>query len=163
LSEINSLSQFTISTWINKENTSVGTIFGHWIDASQPISSIGITQTINSQNKVSVSMVGGQATVSNSAIESSKWQNVTFVYNGTAAAGSKLKVYINGAFMENLTDTNFPSSSGSIANKTYIGANPGFNPGPIYQFFKGKIDDVGIWGRTLTAEEIAKIYYGEKF
>jgi hypothetical protein len=163
LSEINSLSQFTISTWINKDGTSVGTLFGHWIDNSQPISPIGITQTINSQNKFGISMVGGKTTISNSVIESNKWQNITLVYNGTSAAGSRLKLYINGAFMENLLDTNFPTASGSIANRTYIGATPGLNPGPIYQFFKGKIDDLAIWNRALSADEISKIFSGQGF
>ena len=166
LSELNSLSEITISTWIYKDGAGLGTYFSHWIDNGQPSTPIGITQAINSSDKFTVAMIGGQQTSSQSSISLNNWNNITLVYNGSNLTGSKLKLYVNGVFIENMPDTNIPLKSGMVANRTYIGANAAFPDNfnnSIYQYFKGKIDDVAIWNRGLTTEEISKIYKGEKF
>ena len=166
LSKLNSLSEITISSWIYKDGAGLGTYFSHWIDNGQPSTPIGITQAINSSDKFTVAMIGGQQTSSQSSISLNNWNNITLVYNGSNPTGSKLKLYVNGVFIENMPDTNIPLKSGMVANRTYIGANAAFPDNfnnTIYQYFKGKIDDVAIWNRGLTTEEISKIYKGEKF
>ena len=166
LSELNSLSEITISTWIYKDGAGLGTYFSHWIDNGQPTTPIGITQSVNSSDKFTVAMIGGQQTSSQSSISLNNWNNITLVFNGSSQAGSRLKLYVNGVFVENMPDTNIPLRSGTVANRTYIGANAAFPDSinnAIYQYFKGKIDDMGIWNRALTAEEITKIYKGENF
>jgi hypothetical protein len=161
LSKLNSLSEITISTWIYKDGAGLGTYFGHWIDNGQPTTPIGITQAINLSDKFTVTMVGGQHTSSQSSISLNNWSNITIVFNGSSQAGSKLKLYVNGVFVENMPDTNIPLRSGTVANRTYIGANASLNA--IYQYFKGKIDDMGIWDRALSADEISKIFAGQGF
>jgi hypothetical protein len=62
-------------------------------------------------------------------------------------------LYINGV----LYSTN--TSLGALCNSTNainIGAD--INNGSLYRFFGGKLDDFGLWNRTLTAQEISNLY-----
>jgi hypothetical protein len=63
------------------------------------------------------------------------------------------KLYINGV----LTNSNF--LDGSVCNSTndlIIGAD--ILSGSVYRFFNGKIDDIGIWNRALTPQEVTNLY-----
>lgn len=76
------------------------------------------------------------------------WHHLAGTYDGT-----NLKLYIDGT----LEATN--AYSGSIA-RSIFSVNIGRNA-QTGQFYKGVIDDVRIYNRTLTSDEIAKIYSGE--
>ena len=69
--------------------------------------------------------------------------------------GTNLKLYINGS--QEGSDTAFPYSIGyesGIYSKFQIGAR-GEDP---TAFFKGGIDEVGVWNRALTTTEITELY-----
>ena len=67
------------------------------------------------------------------------WNHVVMTYNGTI-----LKTYVNNVFVDSITST----SIGTIPN---VGFSIG---GYIDIFFKGNIDDVAIWSRVLSKNEI---------
>ena len=157
LSSINNASQISISAWINKTTNQIGTYFGHWSSTTQTTVPIGITQSINSNSNFGMGMIGGSETTSNASINLNTWQHITLVYNGANTSGSKLALYINGVFVEFLADSVIPNTSGNISNNSFIGANSGYL-NQIYQYFKGKIDDIGVWNRVLTAQEISNLY-----
>lgn len=76
------------------------------------------------------------------------WKHFVFVSN--SAQG--ISLYINGI----LAGTG--SVPGTICNSTnalFFGSTT-----PTQRFFKGKLDDIGIWNRALTACEISKLYLG---
>ena len=91
----------------------------------------------------------GNVFYANTPISTNNWYHFVFVHN--SASGGRL--YING----NLVNSN--SSIGSICNSLNalnIGAD--INNGNLYRFFNGKIDDIGVWNRVLTQQEITNLY-----
>lgn len=76
----------------------------------------------------------------------------------TAAGPSdKVRIYVNGALVANATSDNSASSISTGTNPFSIGArvDSDSNVGNIYD---GVIDEVGIWSRVLSADDISQIY-----
>jgi hypothetical protein len=71
------------------------------------------------------------------------WQHVAVVYDGAASA-----LYVNGTLAESFTATN-----GTSVWSLFIGTNPSFN-----EDFIGGADDVFVFSRALSANEIGSIY-----
>jgi hypothetical protein len=85
------------------------------------------------------------------AVPIGSWQQVAFTYDGTTPT----KVYLNGQY-----DTSYAISAGAPISSNYdvaIGrrSNPAYNG-----YFNGTIDEVRIYNRALTAEEIRESYQG---
>lgn len=74
------------------------------------------------------------------------WKHLVFVSN--SAQG--ISLYINGV----LTGTgSFPGTMCNSTNTLFFGTTTA-----TQRFFKGKLDDIGIWNRALTNCEILKLY-----
>lgn len=88
----------------------------------------------------------------NDVINTNSWYHFIFIHDSVNGG----KLYLNGILVASNT------LSGNMCNTTnplYIGAdNFGTN---LWRFFSGKIDDIGIWNRALTQEEITNLYYAE--
>src|SRR5262249_7126146 len=116
---------------------------------------VGVNFVISTDNGVSwpdTSQANGSAAV----ISAGVWHHVAGTYDGT-----KLQLYVDGAPWGNpLPHTGaispmLPGSYntiGSEAGRTTCGFCGG-------RYFKGQIDEVGIYNRALTAAEIEAIYY----
>ena len=80
-----------------------------------------------------------------------QWVFVTGVYDG-----SNMKIYHNGGL------TSSTPKSGNIQYQNYLLtiARSMANSTSTYSFFKGNIDDIGIWNRALTQQEITDLYNG---
>lgn len=163
LTAINTKTNLTISYWVNTAlgfTTGTGSIFSHWIDNGNSQSPIGFQTAIANNGKLGVSFVGGLEAISSSLIGLNSWKHVVVIFDGSQSNASKIKLYINGDFIENINHPNYNFSAlGSLANKTFIGASAGSQQSP-YNYFSGKLDDIAIWDRALTLEEILGIYYG---
>jgi hypothetical protein len=88
--------------------------------------------------------VGGFLTGS-ANINDNQWHHVAGVYNG-----SKMDLYVDGKLDASQT------ASGSLnvsATNVYIGGSPS-------QSFNGLVDDVRIYNRALSADEIEALYFG---
>lgn len=82
---------------------------------------------------------------STSSIVSTQWTHVVFTFK----AGT-IKVYLNG----NLDYSGSLSLTATNNDSLLFGTdNHGNN-----RFFEGMIDDIGIWNRALTAEEVTELY-----
>lgn len=95
----------------------------------------------------------GVSFFSNTNSLSNSWQ--FFVFTHDKVSGGKL--YLNGIQVS----TN--SIAGAICKSTnplYIGADN--NRGNLWRFFKGKIDDIGIWNRALSQDEVTALFNGQK-
>ena len=84
----------------------------------------------------------------NTSVVSNVWTNIVWVYSDT-----NLKLYINGIL----------SSTGNVSNLNTTGQNFVIGntiPNSIgqYEKYKGAIDDIGMWNRALTQEEITNLY-----
>ena len=151
-------SQITLSCWINSDLTkpsqnilsktnfsnAQGEQYGISVVNSGSIS-FGIKRNSNCSGGVGWKSLY----TSTSIISPIIWSNIVCTYDGVT-----MKYYLNG----NLVQTYTPPSSGSIDNCI----NGTFNIGKFWSgqpdYFKGKIDDVGIWNRALSQEEIKNLY-----
>jgi iron-sulfur cluster repair protein YtfE (RIC family) len=81
-----------------------------------------------------------------------KWYHVVYVISNTAISS-----YVNGVFISSQPSAPFNTNCSS-----YI-LNIGLDVFGQKEYLNGKMDDIAIWDRALTADEISKIYKGEKF
>ncbi|RYZ74411.1 MAG: LamG domain-containing protein, partial [Proteobacteria bacterium] len=83
------------------------------------------------------------------AIKPNEWHHVVVVYE----SATKIRAYQNGKEVYNATIADY---SGSLNGSAHVlfGAH---NTTSLYPF-KGSIDEVGIWGRSMTAAEALSLY-----
>jgi peptidoglycan hydrolase CwlO-like protein len=91
-----------------------------------------------------------------------KWHNYIFLYDKTSGASiTNVKIFIDGLWSTNNVSYN-PKNINTVEEiKLVIGEY--WAEGNDWRTFSGNIDDVAIWNRTLTAEEVSKIYLGQGF
>jgi hypothetical protein len=91
-------------------------------------------------------------------VPTNEWIHLVGRYNG-----SDISLYVNGVFNSSDTHTgNFPADD----NPVYIGADTNDEEATIIEYFNGTIDEVAIWNRSLTADEILDLYrlgYGKYY
>ena len=83
------------------------------------------------------------------------WVHLVYTADGINGIG---KLYVNGVLFE----TNSGAQNQGIITQCNYNNNPlyiGAEPGQI-SFWGGKIDDLGIWNRALTQQEVANLYIG---
>lgn len=132
---------FTASIWFNSDTLQAFSPLIDAFDANWELMLINNTPTYISFS--SPSTYTGFFSVD--TILNHNWYNLVFTYSS-----STISLYLNGV----LTDV--------------FGVDPLVPIGGVYnfgasltgvdQFFKGKLDDVGVWNRALSASEIAQIY-----
>lgn len=76
-----------------------------------------------------------------------QWKNLIVTFDGT-----NLKYYVNGV-LEGNSNAIFTQNNRNI----FIGARQFHLNGPDF-FFDGKIDDVGLWNRALTPQEVSQLF-----
>jgi len=74
-----------------------------------------------------------------------QWRHITLTKNG-----NQLSLFENGNLASTITDTRVLNGS---PNNFYIALQGAWNA-----YFKGSIDDIGIWNRVLTQAEITALY-----
>ncbi|MFN5319110.1 MAG: LamG-like jellyroll fold domain-containing protein [Bacteroidia bacterium] len=78
------------------------------------------------------------------------WQHFAMSYNG-----SMLRLYINGVQVDSLPASGFLGETGGDLMAGFLYFNPTVN-----YALDGQIDEVGLWNRALSNEEIACLYSG---
>jgi len=77
-----------------------------------------------------------------------QWHQITGVYDG-----SSLKIYVNGALDNQL---NFTGLINQNSEPLLFGSHKYYSFSDYW--FNGKLDDIGIWNRALTPQEITNLY-----
>jgi hypothetical protein len=83
-------------------------------------------------------------------LNTGNWFNLIYTHDGT-----NVKLFLNGALVQTIV------SPGLLTFNTlplWFGARP--NAGNNSSWFNGKLDDIGIWNRALTQQEITDLYNG---
>lgn len=150
---LNVASAFTLSAWIYSEDPSAGSI--QRIVSLSPSESGGIekySMYVQSNQFKTVIRLNGADYITSTVYSDSdylrrRWRNVVMVYDG-----SQILMYSDGEGVGQRTQ------SGTLAdastNPLRIGAF-----GPTFgQYFKGKVDDVRIYNRALSLDEIKQLY-----
>ena len=137
-----SLEKFTISSWVKASNTPKTSEYSQWI--SKNSNYVFSWDHLNPSLKQSIAFYDGSVW-RNSKIKSNllanTWYHIAASYNGT-----DLKIYLNGK----LEDSN--SFRNPIFNTKNLTIGSGENPS--LTAFKGVVDEVKIWNRDLTENEI---------
>ena len=87
---------------------------------------------------------------STSTLTLNQWNNIVYTYDGSVA-----KLFNNNV---NIINQILP---GTLSNFNYdlsFGYFPHSNMPPYGYFLNGKLDDIGIWNRSLTSSEIQQLY-----
>ena len=173
-SQDNNLYPMTISLWGKIDSGSTGgSIFNKYVSASWNGYAIWSAGNINegaiypfylNGGNIPNGLIGGYGISEDKfivkSIEMNKWFHFVMVVDEKGGS-----LYFNGKFIDKVEWRTPPSSSNN--NYTWhIGGRQGRtwpDDYPESVFFRGSIDDVAIWKRSLTESEILKIYKGEKF
>jgi hypothetical protein len=100
---------------------------------------------ISSANRVETSGLG---------LSSGVWQHIVVVYDGSQSSTSRVKLYL-----DNVDESS--KLSGAWPDATLINSTSPLTVGRVLGlpwFFDGDIDEIGIWGRVLTASERTELY-----
>lgn len=145
-------SGLTISIWVLKAGDGcIGPrILEFWPGNNGP----GLAQwDWNNSNETrfgSITSSGKEVRSSFTAVSNNTWTHL--VYSNDGSFG---RFYQDGQLINTVLSTGNPILAGN--------ASFGRMNHPAYDAFNGKLDDISIWNRALTAAEISKIHKGEKF
>ncbi len=142
---------FTLSAWINSKNSTAkqGIIYkidpwiGYHLNLMDGNDSMKLRCMVH--DNASTTDV-----ISASPLTPNEWYYVACVRDKPAG---KVYLYVNGTLVGNATD--------STINKSILNSNPliiGSNHEGWLSFFNGTIDEVAIYNRSLSAEEIQELY-----
>ena len=149
-----SLSQYSISLW-SKIDTLIS-----WFPGRQLISKgcewpigVGVSYRIYFENTYYVmdNWAPSRSLLSN-LINSfnSNWSHLVFTFDGQGNS-----MYLNGVLLGNATQN---SALVSSLEPLFIGARKFASSCAISGNYSGKLDDIGIWNRALTQQEITNLY-----
>lgn len=143
-------SGITYSAWIKTSSATTQSILGLGsLDYSTHIAGeIYILST--GQAKFAMRSSAYYTVTSSSTYGDGGWHNIFAVFNATSR---NMSLYIDG--VKGSVDTTLV---GSILNTALNSQNIGINAPRTGQYFNGSIDEVMIWNRSLSAEEIGVLY-----
>ncbi len=140
----------TISGWIKLESGTLGTFVAKR-DSTSNQRSFSFSLGTDSMVFGATSSGGAVTDVSVApTLTAGTWYMATVVY--TASAGSA-KFYLNGSQV-GTTQTGLPTSIFNSTSDFSIGCIFA----PAQDFFDGIVDEVGIWARVLTSDELTTLY-----
>ena len=137
---------FTISAWIKRDT---GTTNASIISKRNAAFTEGYDLRINGAGRLEMSWNGGAVSLTSSvAIPEEEWHQVAVIFSGGTAT-----LYIDG-----VADTNASSLAAPIATsqKFLVAAADGYDPNTT-DYFAGNIDEVRIWNRALTVDQLRYI------
>ncbi len=146
--------EFSISMWVNAAAQSDRRIYAENDDSGTGTAWALGTDNTGSNNKLRLfrrdDSDGNQLDLkSNGIVFNSTWNHIVITYTGT-----NLSMYINGDY----------DNSGTYIQGTQIPLNSiigALDLGGPAAFFDGLIDEVGLWDRALTGDEITDLYENE--
>lgn len=142
-------SDFTVSAWIKRDSNTSGIVFSKrnelgWGNFCSFFAGPKISTELDNQSSSDYLQI-----ISNSSVLTNEYQNIIFLKEK-----NYFKIYMGGKLDKTTTLTtmfNFNNTATSSIGARYAGSN-------LTEYFKGTIDDVGIWNRALTQEEITALY-----
>lgn len=150
-SVVNALTNdFTVIGWINPEQLN-GTqqIFAAGQDNSSNGFSFGVVN-----DKLRFSRIGGSNYNGTTSLDANVWQQVAIVFD----SGNDAHFYVDGILQTTVTGSTAVTANSD--DPWYVGATT-TSAGVLTQQFTGQIDELSLYSRALTAEEIVSVYLRE--
>ncbi len=145
-------SQVTLEAWINATGVSAGQIVGAQLQATGDVSGGYSLAVINHELSFSIgknTFLHPFTQFSSIDVDDGRWHHVVGVYDG-----SQVCVYVDGDTANQCKPVGYPGIIYQQALTVTIGATP---LAPV-QYFKGAIDEVAIYPRALTPQQILVHY-----
>lgn len=153
------MQNFTISTWV-KNSSTAPTVIARYIlnkgcNTPSPSFRLYYENDGTLQQYVSDCWVPNRVYL-NGPSSNNLWVNLIYSYDG-----QNLKMYVDGVLYGT---TNQSGSLTNNNNPMYIGCSTATSNCPqLSAFYAGKIDDIGIWNRALSQQEITNMYNGVNY
>ncbi len=145
------LTTFTVSLWVNATSGYSLVNKSNWSDGSLETFNIGLgTNLLNSSIKVNSNCFAGQGwnnITTNTGSLYNSWKHIVVVFNGSNVKHFVNGVQVNSQPLVGLMDTCF---GGKLKFGAWWQSSP--------DYLNGKLDDIGIWNRALTQQEITNLY-----
>lgn len=145
----------TISCWLNfpSNSNSPRTFIGCGSVTSQVLYYMKFTGTLDTSSvefhRYKIPTGSNDIKITGSPITNDVWNHLVLTYDG-----STLAAYVNNVAVTGTTTTG--SGSAGLTSETSIGRYVQLGSNAIL----GKIDEVGIWSRVLSAGEVSTLYNG---
>jgi hypothetical protein len=145
----------SLSVWLNNNSSSLTQILGY---GYQPPSGGEFNLLLNQLCQgITIDVHNNYITFTSINLSDGNWHNVICTYNnsiGSSIIG--VRMYVDGVL---LTSINCQNPVNVNINTLNTELNFGrYQAG--YNYFNGKLDDIGIWNRALTADEVLALYNG---
>ncbi len=142
----------TFNIWFSPTNITITT--GTLIVSDNPQIQNGVTQArvIQSNNQDSIQIATGflAAFYLGTTTSINNWQMLTYI-----RSNNNVSLYLNGNFVTSTSQIgSYTSSNGNLM--TVLGADRNL----LFDFYNGHLDDIGVWNRGLTQQEITDLYNG---
>jgi len=143
-SPIDVSSEYTLGLWVYKEGngSSNPRVLEFW--GNDGPGQLGITWYNNDEVTIGNILNNGNVEVFNLQLSQQTWYYVVY-----SVSSNEINVYVDGDLIDTRNIDSPPSLVGSVSL--------GMMNHPGWDSFNGKIDDVGIWDRVLTIDEIKYI------
>lgn len=147
---------FTLSYWVNYQSipstANISDISHDWYK----LGCFNVYRDTNNKITVATPAVSpnweqfSKKTVIDSNTILNQWMNIVIVRSGI-----KVNIYKNGNFISTTNNTNF---RGYLTQNLFFGGDPTKYAIDSNAKFNGTLDDIGIWNRPLTAQEVSDLY-----
>lgn len=145
-SSFNLTSDMSVATWVKLDSSPTGPVSFVTRAGSSPAQFfLGIKEV--GVDKLPYFDAGTQAT-STAALSEDRWQLLVGVFNNTA---NTVSLYVDGQLDNSVTYTGTPASN--TVSPVYIGSKDGTG-----EWVPGTMDDVRIYNRALSADEVKRLY-----
>jgi hypothetical protein len=147
----------TLAVWVNRTGAQGSTAITRWETAQHTTNQRAFDLSLSSTDYFSwaISRDGTQPGAVTSKTANGTILNQTWYFLAGTWDGSRMRLFVNGAARDSVPQTGMAVAPDV---RTGLGAVLGRSGDPILALFMGKIDDVRIYNRALTAEEIYRLY-----
>lgn len=151
---------FTLQTWINIDNLTTDiAIATKWDHNTQESWAFQSDSTNSDEIKMFIADAlndGGANNVrtTNANLLVDTWYHIITIYDGSQGVSDRVKFYRNTT---QLTTSVTGTIATSLQNST-ADVRLGKFGGTLDRYFDGLIDEVGLWNRVLTSNEISQLY-----
>ena len=142
--------ELTVSTWIKADVLKNATILNR-----MPYSgSNGFRLNVRSNGEIWALVGSGESNAKASTAASFYSTGINYLVSGIYKDGQYVKLYINGNLIQSVTtDIEFNTDVGLEVARWV-------NTAGDDEYFDGNIDEIGIWNKALTQEELLQLYSG---
>ena len=142
--------EITVSFWINYTDNNQNPSGGHPVLVKRNSNTIDFDVSLGTNNNFSSHLGSAGSFGDTTYLPFNTWHHLALVYDGY-----NYKLFIDGVLSSHYT------SSGTLSNNwsdLFIGRYIYYGGSTHYFYLNGKLDDVAIWSRALSDDEINTLY-----